>query len=412
MFFRSSPQISDRDRLLIRAGEQALALVWFDATGRVTEANGPFAALAGCEGAALIGRTHDQLISGPAAPTFAALAAGHPVRAEVTLARPDGGARCLSVVYVPMLEAGALRLVALQATDVTETARAARRAGSWVAAINRATAVIEFRLDGTVLNANALFLQATGYRLEEVAGKHHRMFMPPGEAERPDYAAFWADLRAGKFRAGEFLRVGKGGRELWIQASYNPVYGTDGQIESVVKFATDITETKRAALDQQGQLAALDRSQAVIEFDLDGTIRTANANFLSALGYGLDEIRGRHHAIFVAPEDRDRPEYAAFWAALGRGEFCEGEYRRVTRSGADIWIQATYNPILDARGKPYKVVKFATDITARKLAVQEFQGRWSGSRAAIWGSGCTARCPPIWKPCATTSTMRWAGWRG
>ena len=232
-------------------------------------------------------------------------------------------------------------------------------------AIDRAQAVIEFSLDGTILNANANFLAAVGYELEEIRGKHHRMFVAPAYAESSEYRAFWERLQAGEFKSGQYRRFGKGGREIWLQATYNPIYDRRGRPFKVVKFASDITEQKRRSADYEGQIAAINKAQAVIEFSLDGTILNANANFLAAVGYSLDEIRGRHHSLFVASDFAGSEEYRGFWAKLRNGEYAEGQYRRVAKGGREIWLQASYNPILDAAGTPYKVVKFATDITDR-----------------------------------------------
>lgn len=237
-----------------------------------------------------------------------------------------------------------------------------------VEAINRVQAVIEFELDGTIITANENFTSTVGYALDEIQGKHHRMFCDPTYAKSDEYRDFWMRLAMGEFSAGEFKRFGKGGEEIWINASYNPIFGADGKPYKVVKFATNITEEKQRGAELDGRMDAIDRAQAVIEFELDGTIRTANENFLSTVGYGLDEIRGQHHRMFCDPAYVASPEYKKFWDDLAAGEFSAGEFKRLGKGGAEIWINATYNPILNADGKPYKVVKFASDITAAKHA--------------------------------------------
>ncbi len=237
-----------------------------------------------------------------------------------------------------------------------------------IAAINKSQAVIEFNLDGTVITANENFLHTLGYALNEIQGKHHSMFVEPSYRESIDYKQFWAALNRGEFQAAEYKRIAKGGREVWIQASYNPILDLNGKPFKVVKFATDVTERKLEAANFMGQLAAINKAQAVIEFNLDGTIITANENFLRALGYSLSEIQGRHHGMFVDPAYRDGSEYREFWAALNRGEYQAAEYMRVGKGGREVWIQASYNPILDLNGKPYKVVKFATDVTPQVIA--------------------------------------------
>jgi methyl-accepting chemotaxis protein len=235
-------------------------------------------------------------------------------------------------------------------------------------AIGRVQAVIEFNLDGTIITANDNFLRALGYSLPEIQGKHHSMFVEASFRDGPNYRAFWQKLNRGEFEAGEFKRIGKGGREVWILASYNPVFDENGKPFKVVKFATDVTEQKLHNADFAGQIAAIDKSQAVIEFAMDGTVRTANANFLKALGYTLHDIQGRHHSMFVDAAERDLPGYREFWAALNRGEYQTGEFRRVGAGGREVWIQASYNPIMDLSGKPFKVVKYASDVTAQVIA--------------------------------------------
>ncbi|MBO9588061.1 methyl-accepting chemotaxis protein [Devosia sp.] len=241
-------------------------------------------------------------------------------------------------------------------------------------AISRALAVIEFELDGTIRTANKNFLDVMGYTLDEVRGKHHRMFVTPAESALPDYKLFWQQLAKGEFQAAEYRRIGKDGKEVWIQATYNPVFGRDGTPSKIVKFATDVTEAKLLAADSAGQLAAISRSQAVIEFTPKGEVITANDNFCRALGYSLEEIRGRHHKIFVPPNEAASAAYQEFWSRLGRGEFQSAEYLRLGKGGQEVWIQATYNPIFDHHGKVFKIVKYATDVTDRKRAVNLLGG--------------------------------------
>jgi methyl-accepting chemotaxis protein len=242
-------------------------------------------------------------------------------------------------------------------------------------AISRVMAVIEFSLDGIVLDVNDNFLSALGYTKEEIVGKHHRMFVDPKFAASAEYGQFWADLAAGRPQAAEFRRVGKGGKDVWIQASYNPILDAEGKPWKVVKYATDITAQKAVNLDRQGQLQAISRSMATIEFGLDGIVLDANANFLSALGYTKEEVVGKPHRMFVQAAYAASPEYALFWSRLNAGEAQTAEFRRVGKGGKDVWIQASYNPILNADGKPIKVVKYATDITAQKAANLDRQGQ-------------------------------------
>ncbi len=240
-------------------------------------------------------------------------------------------------------------------------------------AINRSQAVIRFDCRGTILDANDNFLAVMGYRRDEVVGQHHRMFCDLAEAQSPEYESFWDRLRDGDFIAAEFQRFGAGGREVWVQASYNPIFDASGQVVEVVKFATEITERKNHNIEMECKVAAMDRSQAVIEFDLDGTVRTANQNFLTATGYQLDEIRGKHHRIFCDPQYSQSQSYTDFWAKLAAGEVAADQFKRFKKNGDPIWIEASYNPILNPQGEPVGVIKFATDITPQVLQQQQFE---------------------------------------
>jgi methyl-accepting chemotaxis protein len=237
-----------------------------------------------------------------------------------------------------------------------------------VNAIGKSQAVIEFTMDGTILTANQNFLKALDYALPEIQGKHHSMFVEPALRDGTAYREFWANLNRGEYQAAEYKRIGKGGKEVWILASYNPILDEKGKPFKVVKFATDVTEQKLRTADLAGQIAAIGKSQAVIEFNMDGSILTANENFLNALGYSLREIQGKQHSMFVDAADRDSPAYREFWTNLNAGKYQAGEFKRIGKGGREVWIQASYNPILDLNGKPFKVVKYAADTTAQVIA--------------------------------------------
>jgi methyl-accepting chemotaxis protein len=230
-------------------------------------------------------------------------------------------------------------------------------------ALNASQAVIEFTPTGEILTANTHFLTATGYSLTELTGQHHSLFCDPEYVQTPAYRQFWHDLAQGHFAANSFKRFGKGGRVIWLQATYTPIRNEAGKVVKVIKFATDITAAKLHELDVSGKIEAIDRAQAVIEFTPTGTILTANPNFLTALGYELDEITGRHHEMFCDRDYAQSAAYRQFWEQLGRGEYQAAEYLRIGKGGREVYIQATYNPILDDTGKVVKVVKFATDTT-------------------------------------------------
>lgn len=232
-----------------------------------------------------------------------------------------------------------------------------------LASMDRVYATIEFEPDGTIRTANKLFLDFMGYSLAEIQGQHHRMFVPVEETRTAEYQRFWLDLAKGDVKTAQFKRMARGERGVWIQATYLPVRDGSGRVVKIVKHASDITARKQEEFAQLAKLDAIDRSQAVVEFDLDGTIISANDNFLAVAGYRLDEVVGRHHRMFVHPDERESPEYHAFWQELRGGQFVSGQFRRVAKDGSDVWIQGSYNPILDDTGKPIRVIKYCMDVT-------------------------------------------------
>ena len=253
------------------------------------------------------------------------------------------------------------------------------RASGILQAVNRSQASIEFTVDGQVLNANENFLKLMGYRLDEVVGKHHRMFVNESESTSPEYEQFWQRLRSGQFESGEYCRVTKQGKPVWIRATYNPII-SNGRLIGFIKLASDVTESRLSTVEATGKINAISRSQAVIEFDPSGRILAANENFLKTMKYTGDELAGRHHSMFVPPEIRNSPEYSTFWSQLARGDFHSGEFQRVAKDGTIIWIYATYNPIFDNFGRVLKVVKFASDVSEQKRLQHEHERRSAEDR--------------------------------
>jgi methyl-accepting chemotaxis protein len=257
-------------------------------------------------------------------------------------------------------------------------------------AVHATRATIEFDMDGTIRTANDIFLRTMGYTVEEVKGRHHSMFLGEVEARNPEYKKFWADLNTGEPQTGTFKRLAKNGGEVWLDSIYNPVKGLDGKLYKVVKFASDVTTKNLKLAEQGGQLDAINKALAVIEFKMDGTVLNANQNFLNVLGYALEEIRGKHHSMFVEDSYRRSPEYGEFWAKLNRGEYQAAQYKRIGKGGKEVWIEASYNPILDLNGKPFKVVKYATDITEQKAALDAMMADAAMlSKAAVEGKLAT-----------------------
>ena len=238
-------------------------------------------------------------------------------------------------------------------------------------ALDQSLAIIEFDASGKIQWANDAFCKTMGYALSEIRGQHHSMFVDPQFAQSAEYREFWTKLGRGEFDAREYRRIGKGGKEVWIQASYNPVRNARGVVYKVIKQATDVTQHKLKSSDIQAKLEAIYRVQAVIEFTPAGEVITANENFCATLGYSLDEIKGRHHRTFVETTYGQSADYASFWQKLNGGEYVAAEFKRVGKGGKEVWIQASYNPVFGLNGQVMKVVKFATDITERVRAVSE-----------------------------------------
>jgi methyl-accepting chemotaxis protein len=354
----------------IEAINRVQAVIEFSLDGMILNANDNFLATFGYELSELVGQ-HHRLFCDPAyartadyAKFWEHLGSGKPHSGEFKRVAKDGRDVWIHATYNPIFDASGRPVKVVKfASDITKAKQANRDYEGKITAVERVQAVIEFDLQGRVLRANDNFLNTFGYKAEDVVGQHHRMFCDTVYARSPEYLAFWERLSRGEFNAGEFRRVGRNGEDIWIQASYNPIFDLDGRPLKVVKFATDVTPAKRLNAETSGKLAALSRSQAVIEFDMRGNILAANENFLRTVGYTVEEVIGQHHSMFCEPELVQSPEYRNFWADLNEGKFKSARFSRRAKHGAAVWLQATYNPILDMDGRPFKVVKFATDIT-------------------------------------------------
>lgn len=358
----------------IEAIGRSQAMIEFNIDGTIITANKNFLDALGYRLDEIQGKHHsmfvpaDQRDSTEYKAFWAALNSGEYQAREFKRIAKDGREVWIEASYNPVLDGnGKTVMVAKIATDITEKKIRSMADASKIAAVGRAQAVVEFKLDGTIVTANENFCKALGYSLPEIEGKHHSMFIAEAERNGTAYRELWAKLNRGEYQAGEFKRIGKGGREVWILASYNPLLDENGKPFGVAKFATDVTAEKLKNVDLAGQIAAIEKAQAVIEFNMDGTIVAANENFLGALGYSLAEIKGKHHSMFVEASERDGNGYREFWAALNRGQYQAAEYKRIGKGGKEVYIQASYNPIMDLNGKPFKVVKYATDVTKQVL---------------------------------------------
>jgi methyl-accepting chemotaxis protein len=354
--------------------DRSQAVIEFELDGTVVTANENFLRVLGYSLVEIQGKHHSLFVDAAERESaayrefWASLNRGEFRSGEYKRLAKGGRAVWIEASYNPVLgKDGRPVKVVKFATNITEKKIRSMTDASKIGAIDRAQAVIEFKLDGTIVAANANFLNAMGYTLGEIQGRHHSMFVVAAERESADYREFWAKLNRGEYQAAEYKRIGKGGKEVWILASYNPLIDEAGKPFGVVKFASDVTAQKLKNADLAGQIEAIGKSQAVIEFNLDGTIIIANDNFLKAMGYSLGEIQGKHHSMFVEPSERQSAGYRDFWASLNRGQYQAAEYKRIAKGGKEIWIQASYNPILDLNSKPFKVVKYATDVTRQVL---------------------------------------------
>ena len=374
----------------IATGSHAVRSLWdaldnthgitqFDASGIVLEVNQTMLGWLGCSAHDIVGTPFAALqLDKTEALSWSTIVAGEQsLRRERRTAR-DGGFLWLQSSYSPVLDPdGAVCRIIQIATNVSQDAQRELRAQGQLSAIRNSHALITFDVHGLILDANDIFLDTMGYTLDEIVGRHHRTFVEPSFAHGAEYALFWRELAQGRHQAGQYRRFAKNGAEIWLQAIYNPVFDRDGAPIEIVKIATPITAEKRRQAEHQGQIAAIHKSLCVISFDLAGIIQDANDNFLDATGYRLSELRGRHHRMFVSPEDAISEPYQSFWNDLAAGRHHSGEYKRIDKAGVEIWLQATYNPVLDLNGQPFRVVKYATVVTDQKLRQADLQGQIS-----------------------------------
>ncbi|WP_019704055.1 methyl-accepting chemotaxis protein [Paracidovorax oryzae] len=366
----------------MNAIDRSMAIIEFDLKGNVLKANRNFLDIFGYSAEEIEGVHHrifcnaEHVRSLEYREFWERLAAGEFQSNEYRRIRKNGQDVWIQASYNPILdEDGRPVKVVKYATDITDAKQRNTENAGRVEAIGRSMAVVEFALDGTVLAANQAFLDTMGYTLDEVQGRHHRHFCQPEHAASPAYRDFWRKLGDGEFEAGVYRRVARNGREVWLQASYNPIFDGEGRQVKVVKYATDITAEQMRNAEYQGKVNAMSRAQAVIEFDLEGNVLHANANFLDAMGYTLREIVGQHHKMFCEPDFVRSSEYRDFWARLSRGEFYSGLYKRISKHGYPVWIQATYNPIIGPDGNPVKIIKYAIDVSDQVQREQLVQSR-------------------------------------
>jgi len=367
----------------------------FDLQGNILAVNDIFLDVLGYTRDALVGLSHRQLVepafvsSGEYEVFWQRLRRGESIAGEFLRLGKQGQEIWLDATYNPILDAdGKPYKVVKYAADIT--AQKLRNADfeSQITAIGKSQGVIELGLDGTVLKVNQTYLQMLGYAEHELVGQHVSKVLEPAFARSEAYTTLWNKLANGGSDMGQYKRIAKNGAEVWIQASYNPIYDLKGKPYKIVNYTMDITESKLIAADNAGQISGIHRTQGVISFELDGTITSANDLFLQLSGYTEAEIVGKNHSMFVDSVYRSSHDYKVFWEALRHGEAQVGQVKRIKKGGAVVWMQAIYNPILDMNGKPFKVVKYATDITeqhesaaALARAVQETKAIIEGAKA-------------------------------
>ena len=345
-----------------------------DNAGVIVDANDRFAAAMGYTRSELLGRAEsaylfpEDLASPERAAMWLTLRGGKTHSSDIRFRGANDKEVWLSTAVSGMRDLGGQIDRFMQiGIDVTQERMIRLESEGKLGAISRSQAVIEFDLQGRVLHANENFLKLMKYSLDDIVGRHHRMFVTPQQAASAEYHAFWERLGRGEYESGEFLRVGRDGKEVWIHATYNPILSPTGKPVKVVKFAADITDQKMHSAEHKAQVEAIDKGQAVIEFDLDGKVLWANRNFLASMGYTLREIQGQHHSIFCTTEYVQSAEYRDFWLKLGEGQFVSGRFARLGKFNREVFIQATYNPILDLNGRVTKIIKYAHDITKEVL---------------------------------------------
>ena len=368
----------------IDAISKVMGVIEFDLKGNIIAVNDHFAADTGYSKQEIVGQHHSMFVeaayknSAEYKQFWEKLGRGESDEGQYKRTGKGGKEIWLQASYNPIFDANGKPFKIIKyATDITADKRRNADSAGQIDAISKVMGVIEFDLNGNITAVNDNFAAVTGYSPQEIIGQQHAMFVEAAYKNSPAYTQFWDKLGQGIADEGQYKRVGKGGREIWLQASYNPIFDDEGKPFKIVKYATDITAEKRRTADFAGQISAISKVMGVIEFDLTGKITDVNDNFAAVTGYSKQEIIGQHHSMFVETAYKNSTAYQQFWDKLGRGEPDEGQYKRVGKANKEIWLQASYNPIFDAEGKPFKVVKYATDITAEKLRNADFAGQIS-----------------------------------
>ncbi|RDC73200.1 PAS domain S-box protein [Rhodovulum sp. 12E13] len=364
--------------------EAATAVAVFDAEGHLTRANEAFLGLYGIEQDEAIGMKHDRMVD----PEFArgrvyreaweGLAEGRAAEIDVKHLTKAGRPRWMGMTLAPVLSAdNSLGKVIVSARDITEVKQRATQLGELHDSLERVRPRVEFDLSGKLIEANLPFRKLFAADEEELLGLEHAALCDADFGRSRRHDEFWDKLIAGQEVAGEFRRYAPSGQELWLQMSYTPVTNAEGRVTRIAAVAQDVTAAKKEALGTASRLAAIEQALPMAEFELDGTLNTANKAYLDALGYSLGEVRGRPHSMFCDTDFTPEAEQKAMWEALRTGEAVTGEVRRTASGGREVWLRTTYAPALDRAGQPTRVVQVAIDVTKAVLARAEADSRWA-----------------------------------
>jgi len=372
---------------------KSFGLLQCDLEGRILDCNDIFLKSLGYTKAELAGKNITTILSREDAQSqdykhmWEQLAKGELQVKQVKRITKDGRELWFQVNYAPVKDAqgNAYKVMVYSVCITAEKIKNADYQGQ-LAAISKIQGVIELDLMGKILAVNANLCKTTGYTESEMLGNEHSLFVDAAYKSSPEYKAFWEKLARGEGVSGVFKRLGKGGKEIWLQETYNPILDLNGKPYKVVNYATDVTKYKMLDADNEGQLSSIDRALGSIEFALDGKITKVNKNFASVTGYSAQDLVGNHHSILVDGAYKASPEYKALWDKLNHGEFDAGTYKLIGKDGKEIWLQASYNPILDLNGKPYKIIKFAIDITAQHNSAAALESAVDETQAIIEGA--------------------------
>ena len=374
----NSMNMNNENNAKLAAVSQASCVIEYNPDGYLLSVNDLCCQTLGYSAEQLIGKSIESIMfaedinDAKFEENMRALSKGNSVVTECRRRSRSGAEIWLNVIMSPVMALDhKVEKIIVIGTDVTAQRSIRSEAESKINAINRSNAVIEFTPDGYITAANQNFLDVMGYQSVEVIGEHHRKFVGHEYAESMEYKLFWDSLNKGEYKSAEFKRIGRGGKEIWLRATYNPIFDDRHHVVKVIKFATDITEEKMKQSEYVAKMDALDLAQAVIEFDLEGNILSANRNFLAAMGYTLREIQGHHHSMFCTSDYIQSPDYRDFWLTLGEGKILSGRFHRIGKFNRDVWIQATYNPVRDLNGCVIKIVKYAYDVTKQVMLEQQ-----------------------------------------